>query len=227
MQPAVWDAGVYVWLLVWLFDVVLTVLSCLWAFHALRTRYLGAFLFALTVLGDWFIVMNDLTFHYLTTGKQLPAALLTANVSYTVMTLVAGVIAAGISFLFVGLQFSRMQLSRNGLSVLVANMQASIGRLKDKLTASEESNRQLKQQLTAICRQVAHTTINTPISTQYAYCMALATTPEFYLQCLVLHNVRSQSAAVLDHYGSHQADAKCIVREFSSDATARVAVHCQ
>ena len=189
VQPAVWNYSLYVWMPVWLFDVALTVLSCHWAFHALRTRYLGAFLFAVTVLGDWFIVVDNITFHFLTTGQPLPAALLTANVSYTVMTLVAGVIAAGISFLFVGLQFSRMQLSRNGLSVLVANMQASIGRLKDKLTASEESNRQLKQQLTAICRQVAHTTINTPISTHYAYCMALATTPDFYTS--IWHSITS------------------------------------
>ena len=193
VQPAEWSAASYLWVLLWPFDAFFTVLSCLLVFHALRTRYVGAFLFAATVLSDWFIVLEGLTFRYQTTGEPLPAALLTANVSYTTISLVSGIIAACICFIFVGLQFSRMQLSRNGLSLLAASMQANIARLQDKLKLSEDSNGQLKLQLSAICKQVAHTTMNTPISTHYAYCMAQATTLESYQS---MWQVLSSSPAV-------------------------------
>ena len=182
VQPAEWSVVWYVWATVWLFDAPLCVLSCLIVFHALRQRWLGAFLFAITVMGDWFIVQRGIVFHYQQTGDALPAVLLTANVGYTALSLVAGIIAAFICFIFVGLQFSRMQLSRNGLSLLVTSLQVNTARLQDRLKQGEEGNALLKRQLHLITQQVAHISLNTPIPTHYAYCMAQATTNEAYQQ---------------------------------------------
>ena len=180
VQPSTWTFTVYVWMLVWPFDVLLTVLSCLWFFHALRRRHLGAILFAVTVMGDWFIGLKGIHFRYRTAGSSLPQPLLSADVSYTAITLIAGIIAAAICVIFVGLQFSRMQLSRSQLSMLAATMQANITRLQDKLKVSEDSNSVMKQQLSFICKAAAHTAINTPVHTHYAYCMAQATTLDSY-----------------------------------------------
>ena len=194
LQPASWSLSVYASVFTWPFDCVLMVLSCLWFFHALRARYVGAFLFAACVVGDWFMMVQSLTFRYETSGKSVAKALVTADVSYTTISLVSGIIAAFICFVFIGLQFSRMQLSRNGLSVLAASMQASIARLQDKLTARDDTIAQLKHQLSQVCRLTAFTAINTPIHTHYAYCMAQATTVEVY-HSLWKNNVSSAASS--------------------------------
>ena len=180
VQPAEWEFLWFYWFVVWMPDLFFTCLSCLLAVHALRTRYIGAFLFAATVMGDWFIAFSGTTFHYLTASQQLSPLLLTANVSYEAISLVSGIIAAVICFIFVGLQFSRMQLSRNGLSLLVATIQANVARLQDRLQASEDSSGQLKLQLVFMARAAAYVAINTPIHTDYAHCMAQATTLESF-----------------------------------------------
>ena len=224
VQPAVWDYSVAASTLAWPFDIVLMVLSCLWFFHALRTRYIGAFLFAASVIGDWFILVQSMTFRYHSAGSSLPAALLTANVSYTAISLVSGIIAAFICFVFIGLQFSRMQLSRNGLSVLAASMQANIARLEDKLSARDESITQMKQQLSAVCRMIVYIGLNTPIHTHYAYCMAQATTLEAYQSycrlSLSSSFVRGRSNTGLAQKALADSSPVLQPRKFSNDATA-------
>jgi hypothetical protein len=119
-----------------------------------------------------------ITFAYTGANSALPADLLTATVSQTVVELVAGVIAAVICFVFVGLQFSRMQLSRNGLTVLVASLESVINKQKDSLKAETETNAVLRNQMTLLCKMMEHININTPTRTEYAFAMSMATTLE-------------------------------------------------
>ena len=118
------------WAVTTLINVLVVPVAMLMFFHALRWRVAAVFLFAACVIFDYQVQLAGLKFYYEPGHQYLPSSLLTANIDSTIVNTIAGIIAAFICFIFIGLQFSRMQLSRNGLSVLVASLEAGHQQVK-------------------------------------------------------------------------------------------------
>ena len=180
VQDASFQSAGWSWAVTTVFNVLAVPLAMLMYFHALRWRVAAVFLFAACVILDYQVQLQGLTFYYAPGHQYLTSTLLTANVDAAIVNLIAGIIAAFICFIFIGLQFSRMRLSRNGLSVLVASLEALINKQKDQLRAEAEANHQLRSQLTAALRLVEHINIVTPIATEYAFAMASSTQLETF-----------------------------------------------
>ena len=172
VQDASFRSAGWAWAVTTLINVVGVPLAMLMYFHALRWRIAAVFLFAICVMVDYQVQLAGLTFYYEPGAKSLPSSLLSADIDATIVNLIAGIIAAFICFIFIGLQFSRMRLSRNGLSVLVASLESLINKQKDQLRTEADINSQLRSQLTAALRLVEHINIVSPIPTEYAFAMA-------------------------------------------------------
>ena len=172
VQDASFRSEGWAWAVTTVLNVVGVPLALLMFFHALRWRIAAVFLFAACVTLDYQVQLQGLTFSYAPGLQPLPALLATADVEQSVVNLIAGIIAALICFIFIGLQFSRLKLSRNGLSVLVASLEALIHRQKEQLQAASEGAAQLRLQLTLALRLVEHINVATPIPLDYAFAMA-------------------------------------------------------
>ena len=101
-------------------------------FHALRWRIPAVFLFTAAVMNDWQFSLNSLQFTYAPGGYSsiIPAS---PSLTSAAVLILSGVLAAFVSFLFVGLQFSAMKLSRNDLTVLVISLTALVSRLRARV----------------------------------------------------------------------------------------------
>ena len=184
VQDASFTAAGWAWAVSTLFNALCVPLALLCYFHALRWRVAAVFLFAACVMLDYQVQWAGLTFHYAPGHQYLPASLLTANVDSTIVNLLAGIIAAFICFIFIGLQFSRMQLSRNGLSVLVASLERNKDDLKASLRAEKAASAQKDSQLGLLARMLELVNTTSPIATEYAFALSTATTYGSYVQLL-------------------------------------------
>ena len=153
-------------------NVVLVPLAMLMFFHALRWRILAVFLFAACVIQDWQLSLQSLSWHY--EPGPSSAYFHGLSVDSTVVQLIAGLEAAALCFVFIGLQFSRMRLSRNELTVLVASLESVVGRLKDGHQQDAYAIDQQRRQLTRLARMLEFVTLNTPLPTEYAFALASA-----------------------------------------------------
>jgi hypothetical protein len=135
-QAADFTSEGWAWAVTSLLDCFCIPLAMLIYFHGLRWRTVAVFVFAGTVMADWQLHAVSLSFFY---QPSLPEknALSSPALNPTDVLLISGLIAAFISFVFIGLQFSRMQLSRNGLSVLVVAMEAGIHKLQQRVSSVE------------------------------------------------------------------------------------------
>ena len=195
VQDATLQSAGWAWAVTSLFNALCVPLALLMYFHALRWRVVAVFMFAVCVMVDYQVQLVGLTFYYAPGFKNLPSSLLTANVQSTTVTLIAGIIAAFICFIFIGLQFSRMRLSRNGLSVLVASLEHTIHQLKANLRTEKTANVHKDQQVALLARMLELVNTASPIATEYAFALSMATTHASYTQLLYNMAAGSQSAS--------------------------------
>ena len=210
MQDASWSSAGWAWAVTSVLDAGCTPLALLMFFHALRGRIFAVFLFAALVTADWQLQLAGMTFYYEPGVELLPASLRTASLSLDVLDLIVGVLAAVICLVFVGLQSSRMHLSRNGLTVLVASLEALITKQKAALKADDALIAQLQQQLSQLARVTELITINTPLPTEYAFAMAACTSHSTFVSMLSTSTARS---SMLETAGMRADSAAAAVKQ--------------
>ena len=164
------------WAVTIVLDAVMVAFALLLIMHAVRWKVLGVLLFAGAVMQDWLIGTSSIRWYLASSVSSTPSALSKIEVSATTVQLVAGIIASGICLIFIGLQFSRMKLSRNGLSALAASLEQVIETLKE--TVAERDSRLMQQlrQLNTVSRMLDCVSLLSPHPTEYAYALASATT---------------------------------------------------
>ena len=206
------------WAVTLLLDALLVPLSMLLCFHALRWRVAGVFVFAAAVLQDWLVQYAAMNWTYAPYGDGVPAALQRGLVSQEGMQLLAGIIAAAVCLSFIGLQFSRMHLSRNGLTVLVATLEERGQRQRAQLDSAAQVNDQLRQQLDAVTRMLDFITLNTPLPTEYAFLLAWSSTyATFQAACANAANASNHINVARGTY-ARRATAELLKPRLSSTA---------
>ena len=160
----------------WLVSVLvcgpLVAFAVLLHFHALRYRVLAVFALAGAIMIDWQVHLTLGGFTYTSAVLSTPAALYTALLSSSSVTLLCGIVAAFTCFVFVGLQFSRMQLSRNGLSVLVATMESAIRTQRRTIGAQESELRSQRQQTDAMAKVLECIALLRPLHAQFSLALS-------------------------------------------------------
>ena len=154
--------------------LVLVALLCY--YHALLLRVVSVFIMALAILFHWLIAANMADYTYTATADQSPSSLYTVLLSSGVVSLVCGIVAAVTCFAFIGLQFSRMQLSRNGLSLLVAKLEALIAKQQQALLVANDETAAAKKQADGLARILEAVNIVRPIATEWAFALASQST---------------------------------------------------
>ena len=135
-QDAVVRSVAFAWAASTVTDLVLIPLSTLMLIRALRWKIPAIFLFAGSVMADWQIHASSLQFTYQPSGA---CAVSSPCLSVAVVLVIAGSIAAFACFVFVGLQFHAMKLSRNDLSLRLNDFQTA-------LFSQQSLNRRLQEQ---------------------------------------------------------------------------------
>ena len=145
-------------------------------YHALLLRVVAVFVMALTVLFQWIIASEMADYTYSSTLVASPSALYTVMLSSGVVSLICGIVAAVTCFAFIGLQFSRMQLSRNGLSILVAKLEALIAKQHKAILSANDETSAAKRQADGLARLLEAVNIVRPIATEWAFALASQST---------------------------------------------------
>ena len=141
-------------------------------FHALRYRVVAVFSLASAIVLDWQVHLTMGEFTYTSTVLSTPAALYTVLLSSSAVTLLCGIVAAFTCFVFVGLQFSRMQLSRNGLSVLVATMEAAIRTQRRTIGTQEAELRSVRLQTDAMAKVLECIALLRPLHAHFSLALS-------------------------------------------------------
>ena len=150
----------------------LVAVAVLWYFHALRSRVLAVFTLAGAIVLDWQVHLTLGGFTYLSAVLDTPTSLCNVLLSSSAVTLLCGVVAAVTCFVFVGLQFSRMQLSRNGLSVLVATMEAAIRSHRRTIVAQEAELQTARLQTDAMAKVLECIALLRPLHAQFSLALS-------------------------------------------------------
>ena len=160
------------WIVSVIVAIVLLLPALLMYFHALKLRTLAVFALAGVVIIDWQVHVYTMTFMYALDVYGTPSDLYTVLLSSTAVSIITGIITAVTCFGFIGLQFSRMQLSRNGLSVLVASLENVINKQKAALTEEQHQSGHLRLQADELVRMLEAINIVRPIPKEYAWALA-------------------------------------------------------
>ena len=188
------------WVVSAIVAVVLVVPALLMYFHALRWRTVAVFMLAGAVMVDWQVHVYTATFEYASQVLRSPAALYTMLLSSTAVSLITGIITAVTCFGFIGLQFSRMQLSRNGLSVLVASLESVINRQKAALAEEQQNSAYRALQADELVRMLEAINIVRPVPKEYAWALASqANTSTFLRSFEQATAAAAASGAILGH----------------------------
>ena len=163
-------------------SLLLVLPALLMYFHALKWRTAAVFMLSGAVMIDWQVHMYTITFKYAASVLVTPVALYNVLLSSTGVQLITGIIAALTCFGFIGLQFSRMQLSRNGLSVLVASLENVINNQKTALQHEQHQASYLRVQADELVRIVEAINIVRPIPKEYAWALANCSNASTFLQ---------------------------------------------
>ena len=177
-QPATFQPMAWAWLVSLLLDALLIPTALLMLFHALRRRVPAVFMFTAAVVGDWQLHVTSMRWTY-SPQHVIVLDLGSPSLGSEAVLLVAGLIAALICFVFIGLQFHAMKLSRNDLTVLVVSLKAAVRALRLKVA---DDSRQLAQQQQGA--KVLATAINAV--------NLLSALPQDYSLALVLHSGLSE-----------------------------------
>ena len=136
VQDADYRSVAWGWAVTLLLDVLLIPTALLMFIHALRWRIAAVFIFSAAVMVDWQLMVASMHFEY---APSRSSFLDSVTISSEVIVLVAGLIAALIAFVFLGLLFRAMRLSRNDLSLIVVELETVVARQKTK--ALDDANR--------------------------------------------------------------------------------------
>jgi hypothetical protein len=169
---ATWQSSPSAWAVSVILSLVLVCPAILMYYHAMKWRTSAVFLLASALIIDWQVHINMGTFVYATSVLSTPSTLYTVLLTSTAVTLITGIICAIACFGFVGLQFSRMQLSRNGLSVLVASLESVINKLKTNIEYSENEVLKARTQADQMAKIIECINIIRPIPKEYAFALA-------------------------------------------------------
>ena len=160
------------WVVSVIVAVVLLCPALLMYFHALKWRTLAVFMLSGAVMIDWQVQLYTMTFKYALNVLVTPSSLYTLLLSSTAVQVITGIITAVTCFGFIGLQFSRMQLSRNGLSVLVASLENVINKHKAALQEEQHQSGYLRLQADELVRMLEAINLVRPIPKEYAWALA-------------------------------------------------------
>ena len=160
------------WVVSVIVEIVFLLPALLMYFHALKWRTVAVFWLAGAVMVDWQVHIYTMKFEYASTVLDTPSPLYTLLLSSTAVSLITGIITAVTCFGFIGLQFSRMQLSRNGLSVLVASLESVINRQKAALQEEQQNSAYRALQADELVRMLEAINLVRPIPKEYAWALA-------------------------------------------------------
>ena len=202
------------WIVSAILVVVLLLPALLMYFHALKLRTLAVFMLGGAVIVDWQVHVYTMTYAYAPTVLNTPSALYTLLLSSTAVSLITGIITAVTCFGFIGLQFSRMQLSRNGLSVLVASLESVINRQKAALADEQQNSAYRALQADELVRMLEAINIVRPIPKEYAWALASQANTSTFLRSFeqataaaaastATHTVTSTAHSPTAHSPSH------------------------
>ena len=192
---ATWQPSSGAWAISILLSIILICPAMLMYYHAMKWRTPAVFLLAFALLIDWQVHVNMGKFVYASSVLSTPSALYTVPLSSTAVALITGIICAITCFGFVGLQFSRMQLSRNGLSVLVVSLESVINKLRANLEHSENEVLKTRKQADQMAKIIECINILRPISKEYAFALATQVNTSTMATLLSVSNPRSDSSA--------------------------------
>ena len=170
VQTADYESVAWAWVVTLLIDIVLIPTALLMFIHALRWRIIAVFIFSGAVMADWQIMIASMHFTYAPTRT---AFLDSATISLDGIVVLAGLIAAAIAFIFIGLLFSAMRLSRNDLSVLVVELEAAVARLKGKAADDAARMQQRGQQIDVLARSLEAVNVLSSLPQDYALSLAV------------------------------------------------------
>ena len=175
-SPAAWAVTVLV-------EAVLLVPALLMYFHALKWRTVAVFMLSGAVIIDWQVQISLVEVRICSSCANEPVSALPLSLlSSTAVQLIIGIITAVTCFGFIGLQFSRMQLSRNGLSVLVASLENVINKQKVALRDEQQSSSYLRMQTDELVRIIEAINIVRPIPKEYAWALASCSNVSTFMQ---------------------------------------------
>ena len=169
---ATWQASSVAWVISAIIALFLIWPAMLMYYHALKWRVMAVFMLAAAVLIDWQVHIALGSFIYASTVLSTPSPLYTVLISSTTISLICGIICAVTCFGFVGLQFSRMKLSRNGLAVLVASLESVINKQRAVQKALQADVAAAREQADELARIIECINILRPIPKEYAFALA-------------------------------------------------------
>ena len=184
---ATWTIQWQPWLILAVTQSLLVPTCLLLYLHALRWRMSAVLLYSAAVIIDLQVTLAY-TDYYLADDVQYGSTTwklgTSISISELAVDLITGVTAATTCFAFVSLQFSRMQLSRNGLALLVANLEHINKTLKGQLTRSQNVGDKLQQQSDALVCVIETINLCRPLPQEYAFAMALYSNTSTFRQQL-------------------------------------------
>ena len=184
---ATWAIEWQAWIILAFTQSLLLPICILLYLHALRWRMCAVLLFAASVIIDLHVTLAY-TNYYLADDVQYGSSTwhlgTSISISGLAVDLISGITAATTCFMFVSLQFSRMQLSRNGLALLVANLEHINVTLKGQLQRSQGVSAKLQQQADALVTIIETINICRPLPQEYAFGMALYSNTSTFRQQL-------------------------------------------
>jgi hypothetical protein len=206
-QDAAFQSAAWAWVVSSLLDVLLISTSVMMFFHALRWRIPAVFVFTAAVFADWQLHVTSLQWTYQPEPPNMVIPL-SPSLSSEAVLIIAGVIAAFICFVFIGLQFQAMKLSRNDLTVLVVSLKSAVKILHSK--AAEDSRLLTRQHRAVKVLAVALNAVN-----------LVSALPQDYTLPLFLHSDISQLAPPPRPTG-RKSDQKMVV---STSLAVSYAIH--
>ena len=169
---ATWQSSPVAWVISALLAAFLVFPSILMYYHALKWRVSAVFMLSAAVIIDWQVHVSLGSFIYASTALMTPSPLYSVLVSSTTIALICGIVCAVTCFGFVGLQFSRMKLSRNGLAVLVASLESVINKLRANQRALQAEVAAAREQADQLAKMLECVNILRPIPKEYAFALA-------------------------------------------------------
>ena len=175
VQDADYRSVAWGWVVTLLLDVLLIPTALLMFIHALRWRIAAVFIFSAAVMADWQIMMVSLHF---TWAPSRSSFLDSITVSSEVIVLVAGLIAALIAFVFLGLLFRAMRLSRNDLSLIVVELETVVARLKNKALNDTNLIQQCAKDVDVLMRSLDAVNVLSSQPQEYGLALAMYTSAQ-------------------------------------------------
>ena len=143
--------------------------------YAVRIRLLGVFGIVAAVYVDYVFNLSGASITYspwALRSSPPSSGLYSVTLPTWAVEVFTGIIGAVSVFVFLGLQFKRMQLSRNGLTVLLIDLQSQVAKLKARDTTQTEEVAALRGQADAVVRMLEVINIVRPEGKEFAYALA-------------------------------------------------------